>query len=211
MKRELLRGGPEHISRFPAAVLAVVFAVLLLFWAEFSFVARFTSIRVDGPSMRNTLEDGDWLYADRTLTPARGDIVIINVSEFKDSRGDPVFRNEDGSAIGFIVKRIIAMEGDELYCEHGVVWRKEAGESDFKPLEEPYKTVIVPERSDFPPVSVGAGEIFVMGDNRDVSRDSTEVGVLYAKDILGVVPQWAIDHKDAISRWETFRESIRIG
>ncbi len=152
--------------------------------------------------MLNTLHDGDWLYADGERTPERGDIVIVDVRNFKNASGKNIFSEN----ISFIVKRVIAEEGDTVFASEGKVYLKRAGEEKFFKLDEPY---VNGRTNDFDLVTVGAGELFVMGDNRQESDDSRRVGTVPVSFVTGVIPQWALDYKGAITGWENFRESIR--
>lgn len=187
------------------AVSVLLAIIVLLLILELLFVAHYTPVRVDGTSMCNTLQDGDWVYEEEGEA-ARGDIVTVYVAEYKTSHGTPLFQR-DGIPIEVIIKRLIGIEGDSVKCEGGVIFVKYAGETDFHPLEEPYAFGTVDR--DFPAVEVGKGEIFVLGDNRRDSYDSSEVGCLKREDILGVVANWSIEHKTAVARWETFREKLR--
>lgn len=179
-------------------VLCVVLVVALLI--DIWFVRRFYVVRVSGGSMENTLFDGDTLYADRVAAPKRGDVVIIDVSKYREEMG---FRGD------YIIKRIIAIEGDSVMCENQTVYLKKAGETEYRQLEEPYTDF--PTR-DFEEVVVGEGEIFFLGDHRTNSVDSrTEtVGCLKLADVVGVVPSWSITNKKAIAAWEQFRVAFGI-
>ena len=148
-------------------VAYLVTAVVLVFSLCFRVVI------VSGPSMKNTLVDGDWLlllgntfYND----PARGDIVVVSKDSYDD--GTP------------IIKRVIALEGQkvDIDFESGIVY------VDDVALEEPYiRTVTTtPEGVEFP-VTVPGGCVFVLGDNRDNSRDSRypAIGMVDTREILG--------------------------
>ena len=148
-------------------VAYLVTAVVLVFSLCFRVVI------VSGPSMKNTLVDGDWLlllgntfYND----PARGDLVVVSKDSYDD--GTP------------IIKRVIALEGQkvDIDFESGIVY------VDDVALEEPYiRTVTTtPEGVEFP-VTVPGGCVFVLGDNRDNSRDSRypAIGMVDTREILG--------------------------
>ena len=122
----------------------------------FGFILR--PVRVDGESMRETLQDGDllmalcgWLCGDYEA----GDIVILSVPTFKE--GKP------------IVKRVIATGGQtvDIDFDAGVVY------VDDVPLKEDYilEPTFTKEGLEFP-VTLGEDQLFVMGDNRNRSTDS---------------------------------------
>lgn len=174
-------------------VCALLFALLLL---DLVFVRQYMVVQVSGRSMEVTLYDGDVLYADRFAVPERGDIVIINVSPYRETMG---FQGD------FIIKRLIALEGDSVLCEEHTVYVRRAGTEDFIPLDEPYTGGFL--TGDFREVKVGEGEIFFLGDHRTNSTDSRAAGVgcLKYTDIAGVVPEWSVKAKSFVGIWERFR------
>ena len=152
------------------AVICSVLTVVLVF----TFAVRV--MRVDGPSMRETLQDGDLLVVvNRLLSgePESGEIVIVRKESFEN--GDP------------IVKRVIATEGQtvDIDFETGAVTVD--------------GTVTVPE-----------GSVFVMGDNRNDSRDSRdpELGAVDVRCVIGRAVWLAVPGKTANTER---RELSRIG
>lgn len=145
-------------------LITVFFAVVLVF----TFIFRIAI--VDGESMVPTLEDKDKLVVSHLFyEPADGDVVIVN------SKG-----------LGkVIVKRVIATENQTVDVDYseGKVY------VDGQLLDEPY--INEPTITDFGfhdyPVTVPAGHVFVMGDNRNHSTDSRaeSVGFVDKSDIMG--------------------------
>lgn len=214
---ELLTGREKKdFPLFSVLVTIILSLIIALFIFEMWFLGRYTPVNVDGNSMLQTLNNGDWLYADSHAEPKRGDIVIIDVSGYKLPSGGNLFP-VDQSGHSYIIKRVIALEGDEIYGEDNRIYLKKKGETEFSICEEPYAyynpSYYYPLSfgSEIDPVMVGEGEIFVMGDNRLDSYDSTEqeIGPLRIKDVTGVVPDWAVERKDSITKWERFRDSFR--
>lgn len=215
MTRPALLTGKEK-RKFPlfSAVMSVLLVLIFaLFFFEMWFLGRFTPVNVDGKSMSPTLENGDWLYAESKVAPKRGDIVIVNVSDYENEHGHALFQS-GGVRIEFIIKRVIALAGDEIYGENNRIYLKKQGESGFTLLKESY-AYYEPMRSPLyfgserDPIEIKEGEMFVMGDNRLNSQDSTEIGTLYVKDVTGVVPAWSVENKGAITKWENFRDRFR--
>lgn len=137
------------------------------------FLLVFRIIVVSGSSMKQTLVDGDYLLLlSNTFyrEPQRGDIVVISKKSFDD--GKP------------IVKRVIATEGQtvDIDFEAGIVY------VDGAALEEPYinSPTHLDEGTRFP-LTVAEGCIFVLGDNRGVSRDSRSpaIGQIDKREVLG--------------------------
>lgn len=158
-------------------VLAIVIAVAIAFLVR-NFI--FTLVKVQGSSMEPTLHTADRLYVNRLFyTPEKGDVIVF-VSE-----SDPEHP---------YIKRVIATEGDSIYIDFitGDVFVN--GEL----IEEPYikeKTFLTggyihdliskgnysPEN----PIVIEKGHLFAMGDNRNNSKDSRELGPIPYEEILG--------------------------
>lgn len=188
------REGREH--RFLNVFFCVVFIVILLiFAADFWFTQNYVLVIVDGSSMENTLYNGDALYVDVHTSPERGDIIVLNVTDYPG-----LFPHEAGQE-RFIIKRVVALEGDEVYASGGTVWLKQADKEEFSALEEPYAKGVT---EGFSLVKVEEGEVFFLGDNRAVSKDSRYVGCLPLEAVVGVVTDFTLTHKELIAGWVRF-------
>lgn len=187
-----------------SVLLSIVVLALLLFAAFNIWVhQKCFLVEVSGDSMLNTVEDGDLLYV-RDGAAERGDVVIISV---KDYRGENGLRFSGD----FIIKRLIAVEGDTVRWENGKIGIKYAGADEFVLLDEDYANGATPPfEIDGNEVTVGEGEIFFLGDNRGNSYDSTEIGCLYERDVVGVVPHWSIKIKSFTTFWESMRTKIAV-
>lgn len=189
-------------------LLLLVLVILMLL-----FNRNFFLVQVRGNSMRDTLQNTDILYAESTqyVRPERGDIVILDVTDNEMYKNTE--KNEDGRVL--IIKRLIALEGDTVKCEHGVVYLRRAGEEEFTAEADArihYKT------PDFSEYTLKEGEVFVLGDHRDNSLDSQELQEeidhgenarhLRYNEITGVVPQWVVEHIGLIEKLEGFRSFI---
>lgn len=137
------------------------------------FLLVFRIIIVSGDSMRMTLVEGDYLLLLNNLfyrEPEQGDIVVISKESFDN--GAP------------IVKRVIATEGQavDIDFESGAVY------VDGTQLEEPYINNLTLNNSGTAfPLTVEKNCIFVLGDNRSVSRDSRDpvIGQVDKREVLG--------------------------
>ncbi len=181
-------------------LLFIPFIVLFIFMAFIAAIDAYIGstcfgVFVSGDSMYETVADGDFVYAQEKQA-MRGDVIIIDVKNY---------REHDHLSGDYIIKRLIATEGDSVYCLNGVVHLRRAGETQFVPLTEPYARDLT---TDFTEVLVGEGEIFFLGDNRLVSYDSRRLGCYKSTDIVGVVPQWSIACKGLTTGWENFRSAV---
>ena len=142
-------------------------AILLLFMIVFRVVV------VSGPSMQQTLQHGDCIVLLNSVfyrEPKVGDIVVATKTSYKD--GEP------------IIKRVIATEGQvvDIDFDKGIVY------VDGKALVEPYVNTPTNlyEGVSFP-LTVKENCVFVMGDNRNDSKDSrsSEIGQIDRRELLG--------------------------
>ena len=163
--------GKEISSWIKALALAIV-----LFFLIRSYV--FTPIIVDGESMMPTLKDHDRIvltkFGKKLEDINRFDIIVFHATEDKD-----------------YIKRVIGLPGDHIEYRNDILYvngtryeesyldafKAEAEVTPFTPdfmLEEKTGESAVPE-----------GELFVMGDNRQDSMDSREIGTIPIGDVVG--------------------------
>ena len=133
----------------------VVLAIILYFGISFAV----QTVHVEGLSMFATLDDNDYLIADkidyRLHPPQRGDIVIL--------------RPPTNNAVDFI-KRVIALPGESLLIRDGDVY------INGHRLIEPYLPESWTVDNNYGPKTIGPNQYFVMGDNRNRSQDSRVFG-----------------------------------
>ena len=152
--------GSGLLSRIATVIVYVLASFLLaLLILNLYFSRNYMFTRVDGRSMQNTLQNNDWLYTDTRAAAERVQVVIIDVTDYPD-KYKPDKDNADQERS--IIKRLIAVEGDCVKCEYGIVYVKYAG-GEYRALEEDYAYGTT---RDFKEVEVGEGEIFFLGDNR---------------------------------------------
>ncbi len=165
---------PKTKNSFRKSILTYLHdLVYLLVVVLLLFLLCFRVVVVSGPSMKDTLQNGDYLlllggvFFDEY---EQGDIIVAAKDSFRN--GEP------------IVKRVIATEGQTVDIDFitGVVY------VDGVPLNEPYTRTPTNlyEGIDFP-VVVEEDHVFVMGDNRNDSKDSRspEIGQIDLREILG--------------------------
>ena len=172
----------NKFSSFYEWIEAIVYAFVAVF---IIFTFFFRIIGVDGDSMLNTLQDGNWLILSNwNYKPEPKDIVVIT---------QPNPRHEP------IIKRVIGVSGDKVNIDFtsGVVYIND------QPLDEPYTKEPTYLKYDMEfPLVVPEGQVFVLGDNRNNSWDSRSTGIglidnryLMGKAVLRIFPfgKWKID------------------
>lgn len=161
------------------SILCSVFLVFLVS----TFLFRIAT--VEGASMVPTLVNGDRLIiSELGYTPQQGDVVIINARKsYQLDSAQQVVESEGLNKL--IVKRIIALGGQKVDIDFntGTVT------VDDQVLQEAYiNTLTTRDEGGMQfPVVVPEGYVFVLGDNRDISKDSRHpnVGFVSESEIMG--------------------------
>ena len=142
-------------------------------------ISVFRLCTVTGPSMENSFYEGEkLLVTDLFYTPERGDVIVFH---------------QTGALNEPIIKRVIATEGETV----SILYEKDKMIVEITKLDG---SVIVLEEDEYvnyngnrfylsDTVTVPEGHVFVMGDNRTVSKDSRDVqiGCVDERRILGKV------------------------
>ena len=165
--------------------VAVVAALVLK-----AFVAQAFSI--PSASMEPQLEPGDRVLVSRMAyrlhDPRRGDVIVFDAPNqpVADEPLLPIRLVEDVlEGVGLkhpdeteLIKRVVGLEGEVVQARAGRVL------IDGRELVEPYLPRDV-ATSDFGPVTVPPGNVFVLGDNRGDSADSRVIGPIPVDSIVG--------------------------
>jgi signal peptidase I len=153
----------------------------IVFWVlvGLAFAALATSVAIpvasiqayleQSTSMQNTLAPGDRLFAVPGDSVRRGDVIVFR---------EPT---RVSKSHGLLVKRVIGLPGDHVACcdSRGRIT------VDGRPLDETYLYPGDPPSRIRFSVTVGQGQVWVMGDHRNISLDSRKWGAIPASDILG--------------------------
>jgi|WetSurMetagenome_2_1015567.scaffolds.fasta_scaffold45365_1 signal peptidase I len=151
-------------------VLALLAAILLRMFVVSAY-------RVSSGSMEDTLLEGDYIFVNKlayhSAPPKAGDIIVFE-NPFDASRD--------------YIKRIVATEGQTVEIVDKVVYI----DSKVAPIPQASKNSdpkifpgVLSVRDNFGPLMVPAGQVFVMGDNRDNSQDSRYWGCVDKSYIKG--------------------------
>jgi signal peptidase I len=197
---------PERtrLARFLRELRQLALFALLLFTGR-SVLADW--YQVPTGSMKPTILEGDRVFVlkcayqiripftsirlFRTGSPRRGDVVVL--------------RNPDGGAVP-LVKRVVGLPGDVIRLENERLFVNGVAQKlRIRPVpaddENPFRWVgtedlagkihpvqVLPDRPalrTFGPIVVPPGKVFLMGDNRDDSRDARYFGPRPVVDLLG--------------------------
>jgi signal peptidase I len=127
--------------------------------SAFIIIFLYQPVRVEGTSMLPMLEDQDRLFINK---------LAYHVGEIQ--RGDVVVFLYPHDHEKSYIKRVIALPGDTLKIDHGVVY------VNGKQIPEPYVPQQFEDDRSQPEMTIPAHEYFVMGDHRSISSDSREFG-----------------------------------
>ncbi|MGC9220411.1 MAG: signal peptidase I [Solirubrobacteraceae bacterium] len=165
--------------------------------------------RIPSGSMIPTLEIGQRILVNRLDThPGLGDVVVFHPPVGAEESGnggyglcanpkqgygfpqacDQSTRQESNQTY---VKRVVGLPRDRLVIRNGHVWLNGVEEKGSYVQSCPY-----PSQCTFPkPITVPAGEYYMMGDNRGISDDSRYWGPIKQSWIVGVAfaTYWPID------------------
>ena len=144
----------KEIIKELAGWLLYIVLIIAFTWCVVTFVGQRTE--VSGSSMETTLSDKDQLIVDkmtyRFRDPKRYDIVVFP------------YQYQDNT---YYIKRIIGLPGETVQIVDGYIY------INGKQLDEHYGNEIIEEAGmAAEPVTLGEDEYFVMGDNRNDSKDS---------------------------------------
>jgi signal peptidase I len=162
--------------RFNVREILIMALVFLVVFAAVQFSVQ--SFRVDGPSMEPSFIEDEFIMVNkltyRFIDPRRGDVIIF----------DPPF----SSSYPFI-KRVVGLPGETVEIRHGDIYINGRLLVE-KPVMERPRTM------DMDAVRVEKDHYFVMGDNRDNSRDSTEGWTVPRDNIIGRswMIYWPLSH-----------------
>ena len=150
-------------------LISIVMSSFIIIAIVFTFAFRL--VGVDGESMTNTLQHGDWL-------------ITVNKTEYK--YGDIVVVTQDTYFHEPLIKRVIATGGQTIDIDY----ESNKVYVDGVELVEPYvRESFMVKKSDYRefPYTVPEGHLFCMGDNRNGSTDSRShlVGPVDEREILG--------------------------
>ena len=190
-------------------VLVFVFCVFIVepLFASYIRDYQVESFRDPSASMEPTLMHGDFIFADKRYNcpNCKGEV----------QRGDIVIFTSPNRRTVYYVKRIIGLPGEHVQIKGYEILingrsLKTSGTqtSDRRAITEgdSHRQWHVVWSSQEPQLrdvdmTVPAGQVFVLGDNRSGSEDSRTFGTVPLSDVVGRVRQVWLSYADDVSRW----------
>lgn len=147
----------ERLKTLILALLVLLFSIYLLF---------FTVAEVSGSSMNPTFENGDFILVKKSIKGLkRFDKVTVHSKALNKE----------------LCKRVIGLPNDTIVISDGVLQINDKVIKEDYILDQKWGKNIELD------VKLGNNEIFVMGDNRNNSMDSRELGSFELDDIDGII------------------------
>ncbi|HHW30529.1 MAG TPA: signal peptidase I [Clostridiaceae bacterium] len=181
-KNESVSFAKELFQWIEAILVAVIIALLIR-----GFI--FEPVLVQGDSMNNTLSSNERLIVYKLgyyfSEPKRGDIIVLQYQkgavEYIPFLKNFTFIKKMLPGINEVdfIKRVIAVPGDVVDIKDGFVY------INNEKLDEPYALGYTDSYGLKVPFVVEEGEVFVLGDNRQNSRDSRQIGMIKYDRIKG--------------------------
>jgi signal peptidase I len=136
------------------------------------FVVR--SFYIPSGSMLPTLHINDFILVNEMIyefsDPVRGDIVVFHPPSDPYAAPQSIDKTD-------LIKRVVGLAHDSIEVKDGVLYL------NGQALDEPY--IKEPIFKNYGPTRVEEGEIFVMGDNRNDSKDSRYIGAIPLENLVG--------------------------
>lgn len=164
--------------------LLYIVSIPLLMLLLTVFVFHF--YRIDGPSMEKTLRHNDRVVINKLpktwaqisghqYIPQRYEVVVL--------------KNPNKSGEKEIIKRVVALPGERIVVLNNDVrvFNSLHPEGLLVDRTAPAEAVIDDVTAGYIDTVLGPGEVFVLGDNREASYDSRELGPLKTSEIIGTL------------------------
>lgn len=181
-RRERHRIGPWLVTIVGTVVVLVVVQALVL-----------KLYTIPSESMRPTLDIGDRVGVSRLgYEPERGDIVVFVEG------GQPSFVGDVLDLVGLgsdrqVIKRVVAIPGDVVASD-----AQGRLQVNGETVDEPYLPVGSSVHVD--PTEIADDVVFVLGDNRNFSRDSRSIGPIPLTSVVGraVIRFWPVTNMGSL-------------
>jgi signal peptidase I len=231
-KTDSLKNDPSEKEAPEKETLSEAIAGFASVFVSGLFIITFVlqHFEIPSSSMERTLLIGDHVFVDRLTPTGKSSMPLLPYRDLH--RGDTAVFVSPAEPGLFLVKRIIAVEGDKIHLRDGKVFLNGV------PQNEPYairsRGDVNPYRDNFPAVPgyasgatsdwseelprhiegqdlvIPKDSYFAMGDNRDVSYDSRYWGFVPKGNVLGrpLFIAWSLDQTEADFAPQPFPQRI---
>ena len=159
---------------------------LFIMFIHLIFANFYGVYHLNGTSMRPTLSDKQFVFSFvdyyKNNEINYGDIVFLNVKGEEDP----------------LIKRVVGLPGDQIEMKRGILIVNDIPKTIDKELEmniyeekinnlKSYRIINITKADEedyFEEIKIPEGFYFVLGDNREVSRDSRNIGLIPKKNII---------------------------
>ena len=154
-------------------LIIMIFLLILSAILFFGINSLLIFTRVKGNSMNPGIENNEIIIGCRDSKYRRGDVIVLSLTDYNRKK---LFVKRKNTYI----KRVIALPGDTIDIKNGKVYINNVKLQEYYLFKD--KTVA----SGAFPVTIPAGHVFVMGDNRSCSIDSRNpsFGLVKEKNII---------------------------
>ena len=181
---------------------AIVIAVILALFIR-TFVVQ--AFKIPSGSMKETLQIGDHILVNKFIYGVKLPFLGTTLIPIKKPQRDDiiVFKYPENPKLDFI-KRVVGVEGDVIEMRDKRLFvNHEPYERSWAVYKDSY---IIPggfnKRDNFGPITVPKDSLFVLGDNRDNSKDSRFWGFVNLKAVKGkafmIYWSWNKENADSI-------------
>lgn len=201
--KQIFKLHQRYISDYVSVVIFLLCVYLSIFMISFSFC--FTSSYVYGESMKPTINNyadyehnRDVVYIDKNASYTYGDIIVIKKNDIEIIKrvialpGDTIdIKNVDGEYV--VVRNDQVLQEDYIRIVHGSADYSGMAKEYvlFQNYKESHKNddnlFVDKEHYLQSAIRVRDGEVFVLGDNRHNSDDSSTEGSFAMSDVIGKV------------------------
>ncbi len=212
MKEDTFAEGPVQPKKsiFREYAEAILVAVVLALFIR-TFVVQ--AFKIPSGSMKPTLLVGDHILVNKFIYGVKLPFLGTTLIPVTDPKRQDVvvFKFPEDPKKDFI-KRVVGISGDIVEVRNKKVYLND------EPMVDTHGTYLDPHvipgrarpRDNFGPVTVPAGALFVMGDNRDHSYDSRFWGFVDLSMVRGkaFIIYWSWNKENSGIRWERLAHLI---
>ena len=199
-KQENQLNHPWQTAGFYTLVLVLFSTVLLPIMIDYVRQRQVRTFYIPSSSMSPTIQQGDFLFADM-----RYNCPTCKVSV---SRGDIVVFVYPNNRTQYFIKRIIGLPGDRiemsadgLFVNQKPVNTETSGDNVIETFDGKSWLVTSRNAKDSVDMEVPNGQVYVLGDNRDLSNDSRVFGTVPLADVVGRARQIWFSKSDEGIEW----------